>query len=172
MSAYRVCEECGAALDPGERCDCLPTAPPLKLIQPGESVEDKQLASRMGFTKEEKLKMFSMRLDGASLQEIGDEFGVTREYIRQIIQEPERRARPRGELCGCIYPNIKAWAIRNRHPYSHIARLCGYSNTTVVWNALTGRSNPTKKVIDKILDATGMTYEEAFATEGNDAQTS
>ena len=33
MSAYRFCEECGAALDPGERCDCLSAAPP-KLIQP------------------------------------------------------------------------------------------------------------------------------------------
>lgn len=37
MSAYRVCGECGAALDPGERCDCLPVAVPLKLIQPAES---------------------------------------------------------------------------------------------------------------------------------------
>lgn len=33
MSAYRSCEECSAALDPGERRDCRP-APPLKLIQP------------------------------------------------------------------------------------------------------------------------------------------
>lgn len=36
MSAYRICEECGAALDPGERCDCRP-AVPLELIQPGSS---------------------------------------------------------------------------------------------------------------------------------------
>lgn len=37
MSAYRVCGECGAALDPGERCDCLP-ASPAGLIQPGDAV--------------------------------------------------------------------------------------------------------------------------------------
>ena len=36
MSAYRICEECGAALDPGERCDCLPAAP-VKLILPGSA---------------------------------------------------------------------------------------------------------------------------------------
>ena len=36
MRAYRICEECGAALDPGERCDCQP-APPLKLIRPGSA---------------------------------------------------------------------------------------------------------------------------------------
>lgn len=35
MSVYRICEECGAALDPGERCDCRPAAP-LRLIKPGK----------------------------------------------------------------------------------------------------------------------------------------
>ena len=39
MSVYRICEECGAALDPGERCDCLPAAP-LELIQPAVSPVD------------------------------------------------------------------------------------------------------------------------------------
>lgn len=39
MSAYRICEECGAALDPGERCDCRDTSR-LKLIQPAESPVD------------------------------------------------------------------------------------------------------------------------------------
>lgn len=37
MSAYRICSECGAALDPGERCDCRPAAP-VKLILPGPTV--------------------------------------------------------------------------------------------------------------------------------------
>lgn len=31
MAAYRICEECGAALDPGERCDCQPTTVPVRL---------------------------------------------------------------------------------------------------------------------------------------------
>lgn len=39
MSRYRICELCGAALDPGELCDCRP-AVPLKLIQPEESPVD------------------------------------------------------------------------------------------------------------------------------------
>lgn len=39
MSRYRICELCGAALDPGEPCDCRPAAP-LKLIQPEESPAD------------------------------------------------------------------------------------------------------------------------------------
>ena len=36
MSLYRICGECGASLDPGERCDCRPAAA-LDLIQPEES---------------------------------------------------------------------------------------------------------------------------------------
>ncbi|MBD5099539.1 MAG: hypothetical protein HDT35_08380 [Clostridiales bacterium] len=36
MSAYRICEKCGAALDLGGRCACLP-AVPVKLILPGSA---------------------------------------------------------------------------------------------------------------------------------------
>ncbi len=44
MSAYRICEECGAALDPGERCDCRDTSRP-KLIQPGSPHPDRDKES-------------------------------------------------------------------------------------------------------------------------------
>lgn len=36
MSAHRICEEVCAALDTGERCNCLPAAP-VKLILPGSA---------------------------------------------------------------------------------------------------------------------------------------
>lgn len=36
-------------------------------------------------TREEKIKAFEMRMDGATLQQIGNEFGVTRECIRQVL---------------------------------------------------------------------------------------
>ena len=36
-------------------------------------------------TKEQKLKMYEMRLDGYTLQEIADEFGVSRQYVDQVI---------------------------------------------------------------------------------------
>ena len=36
-------------------------------------------------TREEKIDMFSMRLDGYTLQEIGDKYGVTREAVRRMF---------------------------------------------------------------------------------------
>ena len=35
MSYYRKCHLCGAALDPGERCDCLNLNVPVKPSRPG-----------------------------------------------------------------------------------------------------------------------------------------
>ena len=34
----------------------------------------------------DKIKMFEMRVKGATLQEIGDKFGITREGVRQILK--------------------------------------------------------------------------------------
>ena len=39
MSTYRICEDCGAALDPGERCDCRQQGR-VELIQPDSQVTD------------------------------------------------------------------------------------------------------------------------------------
>ena len=36
-------------------------------------------------TKEEKIDAFTMRLDGYTLQEIGDKYGLTRERIRKMF---------------------------------------------------------------------------------------
>ncbi len=36
-------------------------------------------------TREEKIEAFTMRLDGETYQEIADKFGVTRQYIHQIL---------------------------------------------------------------------------------------
>ena len=36
-------------------------------------------------TREEKIDAFTMRLDGYTLQEIGDKYGLTKERIRQMF---------------------------------------------------------------------------------------
>ena len=42
-------------------------------------------------TREEKIKVFEMRLDGYTLQRIANDMGVTRQRIYQILYERPRR---------------------------------------------------------------------------------
>jgi transcriptional regulator with XRE-family HTH domain len=111
-------------------------------------------------TKEQKLKMYEMRLDGYTIQEIADEFGVSRQYVVQIVPF-NGRSRKGSSYDKCIYPNIKNWLIKNRIAYRQFADLCDV-NVMTLHNGINGNTTMTKTTIDKILKATGMKYEEAF----------
>ena len=111
-------------------------------------------------TKEQKLKMYEMRLDGYTLQEIADEFGVSRQYVDQVIPS-NGRSRKKSSYDKCIYPNIKNWLMEKRITYTQFADLCGVDVMTM-HNGITGKVTMRKTTIDGILKATGMKYEEAF----------
>lgn len=113
-------------------------------------------------TNEEKLEAFRMRLEGATLQECADHFGVTRQRMAQILPKIAERGRPRPNYSDIIYPNIAFWMKANRCNYTRLAQLCGV-HYQPVRRALIGDAHPNKPLIDKILTVTGMTYEEAFS---------
>lgn len=115
-------------------------------------------------TKQEKLDAYSMRLDGKTLQEIGDKYGLTRERIRQILAES---IRPRERSSDSYrYPGIGKWILDHGETIATLADKAGISRATA-YNALSLKSkhpaNLGKESIDKILKATGLTYEAAFA---------
>lgn len=66
-------------------------------------------------TKEDKLKAYEMRLNGATYREIADSFGVSYQYIQQIL--PMRRDI---EIKG-IYVGIKKWMKENRFNFVDFA---------------------------------------------------
>lgn len=113
-------------------------------------------------TKEEKLDMFSMRLDGYSLQEIGDKYGVTRERVRQIFEAASKCST--SSTRRCIYPNIAKWMTDNGYSQKDIAKMAGYSQSHIS-SILTGRTRPSFGFIKAITVASGMTFEVAFQTE-------
>lgn len=67
---------------------------------------------------------------------------------------------------GCIYPNIQKWMEANRVTWTRFGELTGVQYGTLQ-KALCHGLNFSKKTIDGILSATGMTYERAFAKEAD-----
>lgn len=119
-------------------------------------------------TKEQKLEACSMRFDGISIQEIADNFGVTREYIRKITPKISTKSVRSKNLELYIYPNISRWMQKNRVCASKLSKMIGTSASTVT-NMLNGSVSTTKRIIDKVLEVTGMTYEEAFCVSNENS---
>lgn len=115
-------------------------------------------------TIDEKVEAYRMRLNGASLQECADRFGVSRERIRQIIPGVGERSIRQEAYKSCIYPNISNFMYENQYNYHSISKMTGFAQVTVS-DYLTGKKDMRKRFIDKILDITDMTYEEAFKKE-------
>ena len=79
----------------------------------------------------DKIKMFEMRVKGATLQEIGDKFGITRERVRQILKSTISRETSmiRGRE-GIIYPNISKWLKDNDISISEFTEMLGKNKET------------------------------------------
>lgn len=117
----------------------------------------------------DKIKMFEMRIRGCTLQEIGDEYGITRERVRQIMQSSISRSTSmiRGRE-GIIYPNISKWlkdndvSLEEFKSALQIEQNLKYKNATRLSHILKGKGEFSMSEIRGILKITNMTFEEAF----------
>lgn len=115
-------------------------------------------------TKEQKIEAYAMRLDGLSLQEIADHFGVSKQYIQQMLPTEQLRSRRRNFIRKPAYPNLEAWLFKRGISNKDFAEMLEVS-AGKVGRIVSGEQGISKSTIDKILAVTGMTYEEAFAKE-------
>lgn len=119
-------------------------------------------------TTERNEKIREMRLSGMTYRDIAEKYGISVQRVQQIA----------GSVCyfrpvsekDCIYKGIRDWLNANRYSRTYLVRLM-YGDTHAmlqekVSNVLKG-SNCTKKMIDKLLEVTGLPYEVAFKVEGN-----
>lgn len=113
-------------------------------------------------TREEKIDAFTMRLDGYTLQEIGDKYGQTRERIRKMFASITTESGIYRK--NYIYPNISDWMIDNNVKQSDLSKKLGCAPNTIS-AYLTGRSHPTFAFINLMLELTKMPYEVAFSKE-------
>lgn len=113
------------------------------------------------------LSMISMRTDGYGFGEIAAHFGVSKATaIRRVkglckevcetkVQEPRVRI---------VYPAICKWMRENNITVPDFASKSGIDLTSC-YKILSGRAEPRKTNIDKILAVTGGKYETTFERE-------
>lgn len=114
-------------------------------------------------TRTERLRAFELRLDGSTWAKIAEEVGYTPQTVsadlHSCLASPPRMIR-------CCYPALRD-VIAHRFDGSirAFAHHCGLRENTVYY-LLSGRaSSPNRDLIDAVLSATGLTYEEAFRRE-------
>ena len=94
-------------------------------------------------TIDEKVEAYRMYLEGASCDEIGKHFGVSRQCIRQHLPEP-KISRIEMSANSCVYKGV---------------------SVACLYRFLTGKGTANKTTIDKLLNVTKMSYEEAFSAK-------
>ena len=74
-------------------------------------------------------EMQHMRDCGFTLQQIGDQYGISRERVRQIVNNIHKKKSPCGVKNIC-YPNVKKWALDNG--YSTLTKLANDMDMQIV----------------------------------------
>lgn len=111
---------------------------------------------------DDRKKALEMRMEGKSLQEIADHFGVTPPLISALSHKAGLRCRSVYKSAKVIYPSIAQYLKTNCISVCSFADLCGVSSR-MMYTFLSGQVCASKYTIDQILRVTGMTYEEAFS---------
>lgn len=121
-------------------------------------------------TREQKIEIFTMRMDGATYQEIGDKFGVTRQCVEQILHIQDRRRSKISTLC--VYSGLSKFIDDKCLLYKQIANMVGLKSISAVREKIKGTRPFNINEIERILEKTGMTFEECFKKKAPEAGTS
>lgn len=113
-------------------------------------------------TKEDIITASTMRTNGATFEEIGSHFGVSKQYIHQQLGSDGKYNKNK-HLPKSIYPSIENWFKSTRTGHVSMLEACPtFSHTSVLSSKLHGKRPLRLDEIREILAYTGMTFEEAF----------
>jgi transcriptional regulator with XRE-family HTH domain len=109
------------------------------------------------------------RAKGKTYREIAEQYGVTRQAIADACGKYEEgKFKPWTEE-RCIYPNLRKWLNENKVSMKEFIRRAGNipgGNTDSLFrNYFKGKNEPRKGVIDKMLEVTGLTYEQLWEVD-------
>lgn len=111
----------------------------------------------------------ALREQGMTYQQIADKLGISKQAVAQTLAKTDTARARQIKPSMCIYPGLRNWMNANKVSMAELVRRCGYvpysGNRSNFRDYLNGRHDLRKPTIDKILEITGMTYEQAFGEE-------
>lgn len=116
-----------------------------------------------------------MRLDGCTYQEIADKFGVSKSHIQStLFSSCGGKARKKNNSDMCVYVGLAQFInehnVTQRKLAEVIGTKCSQSNTSRLRRKITGESQFKINEIYKVLEFTGMTFEECFALKKSEVK--
>lgn len=109
------------------------------------------------------------REKGKTYRQIADEYGVSKQVIAQACGKRQVSRFRFWNESRCIYPNVRKWLNENQVGSAELVRRMGWhcysDNYARVGRWLSGKTNPSKENIDKLLSITGLSYEKFFETD-------
>lgn len=104
-------------------------------------------------------QILGMRADGYTYEEIGQVFGLSRQRCHQIVYYNDRGGNyfsPKSVM-KIPYVGLRDWMLKHHVSKSELSRRCGVSALV-----LNGKKGIGSVIVDRILEETGMTFEECF----------
>ena len=99
-----------------------------------------------------------LREKGMTYEEIGELFGVSKQCVYETIHRGTDNFH-KASVLKVKYVGLRNWMLDNRVNIGELEKRVGGQR---LHTALKVNGNPRKDTIDKILAATGLTYEECF----------
>lgn len=128
------------------------------------------MANQGKLTNRDLADIFYKLLEGETVTRIADSYCVSEQSVyRRLsgagVDVHSITVVPR---CG-RYPNLGKWMAEHKVSISRFAKATGMSYK-YLRDFFDGKASPSFRKIQRILEVTGMTYEQAFATEETDVR--
>ncbi len=106
------------------------------------------------------------REKGMTYKEIAEKYGVATQTVGIACGKHNPKHFHYVNPKNCIYINLRNWLNEGKISRMELLRRMGYEalpkNYNALSNYISGKSDPSKHVIDAMIKATGFTYEELF----------
>lgn len=112
--------------------------------------------------------IIDLRNKNWTYEEIGEELGISRQYAHYLNRVFGENIIPKKQedlFNSIAYPRLRDWMIENDLTVNQFGFLCGYEHDFKVSSLgrfLNGQTKGNIQLIKKILDITGLKFEEAF----------